>query len=151
MNLNIYFSIKVYKAGSRDCSLWLLRVQLHELQHRWGLLKKCHWCRCQGSKYRKPEWFVELRSSFMPYSLSNLLLWFAQPCSRPTTHLTDDNLLTVSYRLCRFMMRKFISTGGSYHVKDGHMAQFSDLCDWAGEGQASLREIHEKFDNICKL
>jgi hypothetical protein len=45
------------------------------------------------------------------------------------------------------MMWEFISPKDLYH-RDGHMSGFTDLCDWTNEGQATLRQIHDKFDNI---
>jgi hypothetical protein len=48
-------------------------------------------------------------------------------------------------------MQKFISITDSYHVKEGHMAQFIEICDWKDEGQTRLHKIYDKFKNICKL
>jgi hypothetical protein len=49
------------------------------------------------------------------------------------------------------MMQEFISRSSSYLVKDGHMDQFSDLCDWAGDGQSEFPTIHVEFKNNVNL
>jgi hypothetical protein len=64
---------------------------------------------------------------------------------------TDDQLISISYRICRFMMREFISISDGYHVKDGHLTEIIELCDWKDKEQARLHKIHDKFKNICKL
>jgi hypothetical protein len=42
-------------------------------------------------------------------------------------------------------MQKFISITDSYHVKEGHMAQFIEICDWKDEGQTRLHKIYDKL------
>jgi hypothetical protein len=38
--------------------------------------------------------------------------------------MSDEELLTISSRLCHFLMHKYILPHGVYHIPDGHMAQF---------------------------
>jgi hypothetical protein len=42
----------------------------------------------------------------------------------------DDKLITISERLCRFMMHEFILPKGRYHQDSGDMADNLALCDW---------------------
>jgi hypothetical protein len=61
-------------------------------------------------------------------------LIFAQnPDPSSNDHLPDIELITISERLCRFIMYEFISPKGMYHQDSGHMADNPTLCDWAGE------------------
>jgi hypothetical protein len=58
--------------------------------------------------------------------------------------------MSISKRICRFMMHIFISTRGKYH-KPCHMAGCADLCDWCNDEQSKLRQVHDHFkyfDNI---
>jgi hypothetical protein len=36
-------------------------------------------------------------------------------------------------------------------MQDGQMAQYTELCDYSSEGHKKLREINEKFNQICNL
>jgi hypothetical protein len=46
------------------------------------------------------------------------------------------------------MQREFISSHGRYHMQDGQMAQYTELCDYSSEGHKKLCEIHDKFNQI---
>jgi hypothetical protein len=48
----------------------------------------------------------------------------------------DEELLTIPTMICHFLMRKYISRCGVYHIPDHHMAQFPMLCDYIQEGRA---------------
>jgi hypothetical protein len=43
-------------------------------------------------------------------------------------------------------MRHFISLESLYH-QPGHMAEYTDLCDWAVSGQDKLRIVHNHFEH----
>jgi hypothetical protein len=47
------------------------------------------------------------------------------------------------------MMHQFISLKGLYH-QPGHVASNSNLCDWAGTGQAKLCIVHDHFQHYLK-
>jgi hypothetical protein len=81
-------------------------------------------------------------------SLHNLF-FFQKPEDPPTIHLTDEKIMSIPERICRFMMQKFISPEGAYQ-KHGHMSGFADLCDWTNEGQSKLCQVNDKFENILK-
>jgi hypothetical protein len=63
--------------------------------------------------------------------------------------MLDEELLTISSRLCHFLMREYISPRERFHIPDGHMAQFPALCDYMEQGQAKQEETHKKFKKIC--
>jgi hypothetical protein len=44
--------------------------------------------------------------------------------------MSDEELLTIRTRICHFLMREYKSPHGTYHIPDGHMAQFPALCDY---------------------
>jgi hypothetical protein len=64
-------------------------------------------------------------------------------------HLSDEHLITISERICRFIQREFISSHGRYHMQDGQIAQYIEVCDYSSEGHKKLREINGKFNQIC--
>jgi hypothetical protein len=66
-------------------------------------------------------------------------------------HFPDTKLITISERLCRFMMHEFISPKGSYHQDSGHMADNPALCDWVGESQIKLRIVKEHFEHYLAI
>jgi hypothetical protein len=66
-------------------------------------------------------------------------------------HLLDTELITISERLCRFMMHEFISPNGRYHQDSGHVANNPALCDWAGESQSKLRIMKEHFEHYLAV
>jgi hypothetical protein len=69
----------------------------------------------------------------------------------PTSiHISEQQLITISERLCRFMMHQFISPKGLYQQKPTLMSDNAALCDWAGEGQDMLRIVHEHFLHYIK-
>jgi hypothetical protein len=47
------------------------------------------------------------------------------------------------------MMHEYISPHDAYHVPDGHMAQFSVLCDYIEQGRSKQLKTHRKFKEIC--
>jgi hypothetical protein len=106
--------------------------------------------RSEECKYHKLELFVDIRSSIFPYSWHTFLFSFFQDSIIPEKgHLSDQHLITISERIRHFMQREFISSCGRYHMQDGQMAQYTELCDYSREGHKKLREINEKFNQIC--
>jgi hypothetical protein len=63
--------------------------------------------------------------------------------------MLDEELLTISSRLCHFLMREYIPLCGRFHIPDGHMVQFPALCDYIEQGRAQQAETHKKFKKIC--
>jgi hypothetical protein len=63
--------------------------------------------------------------------------------------MSDEELLPILSRLCHFLMREYISPHGVFHIPDGHMAQFSMLCDYILQGRAQQAKTHKKFKQIC--
>jgi hypothetical protein len=63
--------------------------------------------------------------------------------------MSDEELLTIPSRLCSFLMREYMSLLGVFHIPNGHMAQFSALCDYMLQGRAQQAETHKKFKQIC--
>jgi hypothetical protein len=79
-------------------------------------------------------------------------LIFAQnPDPSSNDHLLDIELITISERLCHFMMHEFISSKGRYHQDSGHMASNLALCDWAGESQSKLHIVKEHFEHYLAV
>jgi hypothetical protein len=74
-------------------------------------------------------------------------LIFAKNPDPSGIHLSEEQLITISERLCRFMMREFISPKGRYHPDNGHRADNAALCDWASESPDKLFIIHKDFDH----
>jgi hypothetical protein len=74
-------------------------------------------------------------------------LIFAQNQDPPSIYLWEEQLITLSERLCRFMMHEFIPPKGRYHPDNSHMADNAALCNWTGESQDKLRIIHTHFKN----
>jgi hypothetical protein len=66
-------------------------------------------------------------------------------------HLPETKLITISERLCRFMMHEFISPKGRYHEDGGHIADNPALCDWAGESQNKLHIVKEHFEHYLAV
>jgi hypothetical protein len=62
--------------------------------------------------------------------------------------MLDEEFLTISSRLCHFLMRKYISPRGRFYNPDAHMTQFPVLCDYIKQGQAKQAETHKK-KKIC--
>jgi hypothetical protein len=46
-------------------------------------------------------------------------------------------------------MLEYISPKGTFHIPDGHMAQFLALCDYILQGRAQQAEMNKKFKKIC--
>jgi hypothetical protein len=63
--------------------------------------------------------------------------------------MSDEKHLTITSRLCHFLMREYISPHDVFHIPDGHMTQFSALYDYILQGQAQQAETHTKFKQIC--
>jgi hypothetical protein len=61
----------------------------------------------------------------------------------------DEQPLTILARLCHLMMHEYVSPRGAYHVHDGHMAQFSMLCDYIEQGRSKQLQTHRKFKKLC--
>jgi hypothetical protein len=74
-------------------------------------------------------------------------LIFAQNPDQPNILFSDEQLVTIYARLCRFMMHEFISPKGRYRPHKGHMADNAALCDWAGESQDKLCIVDKHFDH----
>jgi hypothetical protein len=66
-------------------------------------------------------------------------------------HLTDNKLITILERLCRFMMHDFISSKGRYHQDSGHMTDNPALCNWSGESHSKLRIVKEHFEHYIAV
>jgi hypothetical protein len=75
------------------------------------------------------------------------VLIFAQNPNPPSIHLLEDQLITISERLCHFMMHEFILPKGRYHPNNGHMIDNATLCDWTSESQDKLHIIHQHFEH----
>jgi hypothetical protein len=63
--------------------------------------------------------------------------------------MSDEELLTISSRLCHFLMREYISPHSVYHIPNGHMTQFPAVYDYILHGRAQQVETHKKFKQIC--
>jgi hypothetical protein len=63
--------------------------------------------------------------------------------------MSDEEVLTISLRLCHFLMCEYISPCGRFYILDGHMARFPALCDYIEQGRAQHAETHKKFKKIC--
>jgi hypothetical protein len=61
----------------------------------------------------------------------------------------NEQLMTIPARLCHFLIREYISSCSVYHTLDGHMAQFSMLCDYIQQGRVKQLKTHKKFKKIC--
>jgi hypothetical protein len=64
-------------------------------------------------------------------------------------HISEEQLLTISKRLCRFMMHEFISPKVLYQ-QPSHMGDNTALCDWTGIGQDKLCIVHDHFLHYLK-
>jgi hypothetical protein len=48
--------------------------------------------------------------------------------------MSDEELLIILSKLCHFIMHEYISPHGRFHIPNGHMTQFSALCDYIEQG-----------------
>jgi hypothetical protein len=62
----------------------------------------------------------------------------------------SDEELTISSRLCHFLMREYISLHGRFYIPDGHMARFPTLCDYIQQGRTQQTKTHKKFKKHCE-
>jgi hypothetical protein len=62
--------------------------------------------------------------------------------------MSNEELLTILSRLYHFLMHKYISPRGRFHITDGHMIQFLALCDYIEQGRAQQAKTHKKFKKI---
>jgi hypothetical protein len=67
----------------------------------------------------------------------------------PSIHLWEQQLLAFPEILFCFIMHHFISCEGLYH-RPSHMAEYVDLCDWAGTGQDKLCIVYDHFEHYLK-
>jgi hypothetical protein len=84
-----------------------------------------------------------------PLVISFFLFWFVQAPSTSKDNLMDGELMTISSRICHFLIREYILPRGTYHTPDDHMGQFIALCDYMQQGWAKQMETHRKFKEIC--
>jgi hypothetical protein len=49
------------------------------------------------------------------------------------------------------MQREFISSCGQYHMQDGQMAQYTELCDYSSEGHKMRNLIKFVIDRCMNL
>jgi thioredoxin-related protein len=63
--------------------------------------------------------------------------------------MSDEDLLSISSRICHFLMHHYISLHGRFYIPGGHMAQFLALCDYIDQGRAQHAKTNKKFKQIC--
>jgi hypothetical protein len=78
-------------------------------------------------------------------------LIFAQNQDPSSIHLREEQLITISKRLCCFMMHEFILPKGRYHPDNCHMADNASLWHWVGESQDKLRIVHKHFEHYLSV
>jgi hypothetical protein len=87
-----------------------------------------------------------------PYSWHNFLFSFFQDSITPKKgHLSYQHLSTISEGICHFMQREFISSCGQYHMQDGQMAQYTELCDYSSEGHKMRNLMKFVIDRCMKF
>jgi hypothetical protein len=84
----------------------------------------------------------------LAFSISHFIFLFVQAHATSKVHLSDEELMSVSLRLCHFLMREYISPCGRFHISDEHMTQFPVLCDYIQPGRATQAETYKKFKKI---
>jgi hypothetical protein len=75
------------------------------------------------------------------HCIIDILISAQNPDPSSNDHLSDTELITISERLCRFMMHEFISPKDMYHQDNGCIADNPALCDWVSESQSELHIV----------